>query len=61
MNAFGSGTLRWTAPELLIPKEFDLDKSVPSKESDIYSLGMVIYEVVFASNDLFDVDFIYFH
>jgi len=36
--AFG-GTLPWMAPEL-----FD-GKSRPSKESDIYALGMVIYEV----------------
>ena len=33
------GTYRWMAPEL-----FD-GKSRPSKESDIYALGMVIYEV----------------
>jgi len=33
------GTPRWMAPEL-----FD-GRSSPSKESDIYALGMVIYEV----------------
>jgi len=33
------GTLQWMAPEL-----FD-GKSSPSKESDIYAFGMVIYEV----------------
>ena len=33
------GTHRWMAPEL-----FD-GKSRPSRESDIYALGMVIYEV----------------
>ena len=36
--AFG-GTLQWMAPEL-----FD-GESRPSRESDIYALGMVIYEV----------------
>jgi len=35
------GTLQWMAPEL-----FDGESS-PSKESDIYALGMVIYEVGF--------------
>ena len=36
----GSGhTPRWTAPEIL------RDGMLPSKESDIFSLGMVIYEV----------------
>jgi len=33
------GTLQWMAPEL-----FD-EKSSPSKESDIYALSMVVYEV----------------
>ena len=33
------GTLRWMAPEL-----FD-GESRPSRESDIYALGMVTYEV----------------
>ena len=33
------GTYRWMAPEL-----FD-GKSRPSKESDVYAFGMVIYEV----------------
>jgi len=33
------GTLQWMAPELFN------EKSSPSKESDIYALGMVVYEV----------------
>ena len=33
------GTLQWMAPELFS------EKSSPSKESDIYAFGMVIYEV----------------
>jgi serine/threonine protein kinase len=61
MDAFGSDPLRWMAPELLIPEDFDLDKGVPSKQSDIYSFGMVIYEVLSASSDLLDDDFIYFY
>ena len=35
------GTLQWMAPELFI------DDPRPSKASDIYALGMVIYEVGF--------------
>jgi len=33
------------APELLDPTHFNLSNSDPSKESDIYSLAMTIYEV----------------
>jgi serine/threonine protein kinase len=33
------------APELINPEEYGLDKTNPTKESDIYSLGMLIYEV----------------
>jgi len=40
------GTTRWMSPELLDPDRFDLDGSRPTKESDSYSLGMVIYEVL---------------
>ena len=34
------------SPELLDPERFDLKDSQPTKESDCYSLGMVIYEVL---------------
>jgi serine/threonine protein kinase len=34
------------SPELLDPDRFDLKDSQPTKESDSYSLGMVIYEVL---------------
>jgi len=40
------GTTRWMSPELLDPEQFGLDHSYPTKESDCYALGMVIYEVV---------------
>jgi len=33
------------APELLVPPKFGLDMCTPSKEADIYAMGMVIYEV----------------
>ena len=41
-----SGTTRWMSPELLDPEQFGLEDSRPTKESDCYALGMVIYEVL---------------
>jgi serine/threonine protein kinase len=41
----GGGTARWMAPELLLPEQFGLPQSLPSKQSDVYALGMIIYEV----------------
>ena len=38
------GTFRWMAPELLDPPRFGADGR-PTRESDCYALGMVIYEV----------------
>ena len=40
------GTIQWMGPELLDPKSFGLHKSRPTRESDCYALGMVIYEVL---------------
>ena len=40
------GTIRWMSPELLRPDRFGLKDSRPTKESDYYALGMVIYEVL---------------
>jgi len=34
------------SPELLHPDQFGLEDSRPTKESDCYALGMVIYEVL---------------
>jgi len=34
------------SPELLYPEQFDLIDSRPTKESDCYALGMVMYEVL---------------
>ena len=34
------------APELLFSAKFGLDKGVPSKEADIYALGMTVYQVL---------------
>ena len=40
------GTIPWMSPELLDPEQFGLKKSCPTKESDCYALGMVVYEVL---------------
>ena len=40
------GTIPWMSPELLYPERFGLKTSHPTKESDCYALGMVIYEVL---------------
>ncbi|KAF9643932.1 kinase-like protein [Thelephora ganbajun] len=40
------GTCRWMSPELLDPENFDLKDNRPTKRSDCYALGMVIYEVL---------------
>jgi serine/threonine protein kinase len=45
-SASGGGTTRWMSPELLHPEQFGLDNSRPTRESDYYALGMVIYEVL---------------
>lgn len=34
------------SPELLNPAKFGLKDCLPTKESDCYALGMVIYEVL---------------
>ena len=36
---------RWAAPELQRPDEYEMSKVVATKPSDIYGMGMVIYEV----------------
>lgn len=40
------GTYRWMSPELFYPENFGLKDSRPTKYSDCYALGMVIYEVL---------------
>jgi len=40
------GTVRWMSPELIDPVEFGLEKICPTKSSDCYALGMVIYETI---------------
>jgi len=40
------GTTRWMSPELLRAQQLGLRDSRPTKGSDCYALGMVIYEVL---------------
>ena len=42
------GTIRWMSPELLDPERFGVPESEgdrPTRQSDCYAMGMVIYEV----------------
>jgi hypothetical protein len=40
------GTTRWMSPELFYPEEFGMQEGRPTKASDCYALGMVMYEVL---------------
>jgi len=40
------GTFQWMSPELLDPSRFGSEKPRPTKESDCYAFGMVIYEIL---------------
>ena len=45
MSFTAGGTIRWTSPELLDPERFGASDDRPTKQSDCYALGMVVYEV----------------
>ena len=45
-SAMTHGTTRWMSPELLDPDQFEFCDGQPTKKSDCYALGMVIYEVL---------------
>ena len=45
-SAATGGTIRWMSPERLDPNRFGLKENHPTKESDCYALGMVIYEIL---------------
>ena len=40
------GTYRWMSPELFDPESFGLRDGRPTKQSDSYAFGMLIYEVL---------------
>ena len=46
------GTLRWMSPELIDPSGFGVEGKRPTKMSDCYAFGMVIYEVGVSVGDL---------
>ena len=47
ISSFIEGSaIQWMSPELLDPERFGLTESRPTRESDCYALGMVIYEVL---------------
>lgn len=46
-------TTSFMAPELLLPTKFGLDKEMPSKEADIYALGMTVYQVLTGERPFF--------
>lgn len=43
------GTARWLSPERISPQRFGFRSRRPSKSSDCFSLGMVIYEIISGS------------
>jgi len=36
---------RYSAPEIQWPEDHDMDKILLTKESDVYGMGMIVYEV----------------
>ena len=45
MSFTAGGTPRWMSPELLDPERFGASDDRPTKQSDCYAFGMVVYEV----------------
>ncbi|KAF8959814.1 kinase-like domain-containing protein [Flammula alnicola] len=41
----GAGSPRWMAPELHLPEKWGNESARPTFQSDIFALGMVIYEI----------------
>jgi len=59
MSFTGGGTRRWMSPELLDPERFGVPESEgdrPTRQSDCYALGMVIYEVGARASEFAVVD-----
>ena len=59
MSFTGGGTRRWMSPELLDPEKFGIPESEdnrPTRQSDCYALGMVIYEVGVCAVEFVAVD-----
>ena len=45
MSFTAGGTYRWMSPELHDPERFGAADDRPTKQSDCYALGIVVYEV----------------
>lgn len=45
-SSMESDELPWMSPELIDPETFGLKDRNPTRESDCYALGMVVYEVL---------------
>ena len=45
-SELGGGTTPFMPPELLVPYRFGIEKCIPTKEADVYAMGMVIYQVL---------------
>ena len=59
MSFTAGGTCRWMSPELLDPERFGMPESEgnrPTRQSDCYALGMVIYEVSICINEFIVAD-----
>ena len=56
MSFTPGGTVRWMSPELLDPERFGKSDDRPTKGSDCYALGMVVYEVFIDTTILFSID-----
>ena len=48
------GTVRWMSPELIDPSRFGSERSHPTKSSDCYALGMVVYETISGKLPFYD-------
>lgn len=44
-STHGGGAIRWTAPELIDPDEFDMENTRPTPASDIFSFACMLIEV----------------
>jgi len=51
------GTHRWMGPELFPAGRFDPEHNSPTKSSDCYALGMVIYEVLSGKVPFYDYNY----
>ena len=45
-QSWSEGVIPWMSPERLYPGRFGLKDNLPTVKSDLYALGMVIYEVL---------------